>query len=236
MPQSWAGAAVLMDGMWLTLLPLIIGGAAVPIEVVITLLLLRSSAGRVTAIAWILGMTTVRLVQGLVFGLLLSPSGSMSGEDDQSVVVASILLVVAVLFYVTAVRQLLRADDPDQPPPKWLVMTETMRPWKAFLIGAGLIVIGVKFWVFTLGAIAAIREADLDRAPSIAVFLVFVFLTVSIHVAIVGVAYAAPERSAATLDRVGVWLRDHNRAMVIGLGLVFGTWFLVKAMSGLGII
>jgi hypothetical protein len=225
-----------MGGLWGSLAPLIIGSALVPVQIVITLLLLRSSAGRITAVAWIGGMTVVRLAQGLVFGLVLSASDSTSGDASSGHVVAAILLVVGVLFYVAAVRQILHTDDPDQPPPKWLAMTESMTPLRAFLVAGGILTIGVKFWVFTLGAIAAIGDANLGRTASIETFLLYVLLAESIHLAIVGFAYLAPERSAATLDGAAAWLRDHNRILVIVLGVVFGTWFIAKALNGLGVV
>jgi hypothetical protein len=37
-----------------------------------------------------------------------------------------------------------------------------------------------------------------------------------------------PDRSAKALDRVAGFLRDKNRVLVIGLGAVFGTWFLSR--------
>ena len=96
---------------------------------------------------------------------------------------------------------------------------------RAFLVGAGLMLIGAKFWVFTLGAIAAIGDADLSRTASIGTYLLFVALTVSIHLALIGIAFAVPSKADALLERAADWLSSHNRLIVITLGLVFGTWF-----------
>lgn len=38
------------------------------------------------------------------------------------------------------------------------------------------------------------------------------------------------------LVAAGAWLQRPNRFIVIVLGVVFGTWLLVKALDGLGII
>lgn len=96
--------------------------------------------------------------------------------------------------------------------------------------------IGAKFWVFTLGAIAAIGDAGLSQGESILTFLIFVALTESTHLALLGIAYALPARSAALLDRFTALMKNYNRAIMIVLGLVFGTWFLVKALGGLGLL
>jgi len=49
-------------------------------------------------------------------------------------------------------------------------------------------------------------------------------------------AAASLERSATALKRFADWLQRRNRIVTIALGVVFGTWFLVKALSGLGLI
>jgi Sap, sulfolipid-1-addressing protein len=226
-----------MNGLWSTLTPLILGSALVPIQIIITIMLLRSSAGRLTAVAWVAGMTVVRLVQGGLFGLVLSnKSGDADSAGGSSTTVSVLLLVIAALLLVTGIRQLLAEEDPDAPPPKWLTMMETIRPGKAFLLGAGLLLIGAKFWVFTLSALSAIGDADLGRSQAIVMFLLFVVLAESVHLVILAVAFAAPDASKAVLDRASAWLTRHNRMIVIVLSFVFGTWFLVKALSGLGVI
>jgi hypothetical protein len=228
-----------MTGLWGSLIPLIVGGALVPIQIIITTLLLRSKAGRITAVAWVAGMTTVRLAQGLVFGLLLgsgSESGSGSSSDGPGTALSLLLLVLAILFYVSAARQVMKHPDEDAPPPKWMTMIDGLRPGRAFLLGVGLLAIGAKFWVFTLGAIAVIGDAGLSLEASILVFLVFVALTESIHLAVLGIAYALPDRSADLLDRFTGFMETHNRMIMIVLGVVFGTWFLVKALGGLGLL
>jgi hypothetical protein len=98
--------------------PLIIGSALVPIQNVITTLMIRSSSGGMTAVAWVAGMTTVRLAQGLVFGLILgsaAETGSSSGGEGTAV--SLLPLAVAILFYVAALKQLLHQLDEDAPPP-----------------------------------------------------------------------------------------------------------------------
>jgi hypothetical protein len=226
-----------MVNLWTSLIPLIIGGALVPIQIIITVLLLRSAAGRITAVAWVAGMTTVRLVQGVLFGLVLGASGdSGTSSSGPGTAVSLLLLVLAIVFYLSAAKQLLRHPDEDAPPPKWMSMIDGIRPGRAYLLGVGLLAIGAKFWVFTLGAIAAIADAGLGAAVSIVTFLVFVALTESIHLLILGVAYALPARSATLLDRITGLLETNNRTIMIVLGLVFGTWFLLKALQGFGVL
>lgn len=224
-----------MGDLLLSLVPLAIGSALVPLQIVVTILLLRSPAGRATGLAWVAGMTVVRLAQGLVFGLLLEASGG-EGGDERGVVASVLLLVVAVLFYVAAARKLANQPDEDAPPPRWMATLATVTPGRAFLFGMALVAVSAKLWVFTLGAIGAIGEAELDPAAAVAAFLLFVLLAESTHLAIVGLAYAAPAHADVTLARFSAWLERYTRPIMVTLGLVFGTWFLLEALDGLGIL
>ncbi len=226
-----------MSDLWTSLIPLVIGSALVPIQIVITTLLLRSKTGRIAAVAWVAGMTTVRLAQGLVFGLVLGAgNGTGSGTDGPGGAVSLLLLVIAIVFYVSAAKQLLQQPDEDSPPPRWMATVESVTPGRAYLMGVGLVIASAKFWVFTLGAIAAIEAAEMSQPAAIATFLLFVVLAQSVLLAILAIAFAMPERSAAVLDRIAGLLQRYNRVLVVGLGLVFGTWFLVKALNGLGVL
>ncbi len=221
--------------MWSTLAPLIIGSAVVPAQIVVTILLLQSTAGRRGAMAFASGMTTVRLAQGVVFGLILSSSEVEATSQGSSAITSTLLVVVAVLFLVMALRKLVSHDDPDAAPPRWMQATASMTPGKAFLFGAGLLAIGAKFWVFTLSAIAAIGEADLGGPASIGTFLVFTVLAVGVQLVLTGVTLVAPARSDALLTGTSEWLSRHNRVLMIVIGLVFGVWFLVKGLDGLDV-
>jgi hypothetical protein len=227
-----------MIAVWSSLAPLAVGSALVPIQIIVTILLLRSASGRLTAVAWVAGMTLVRLLQGAIFGLALSSGDAGSNETGSSspAFVSGILLAVALLLLATGVKQILQEDDPDAPPPKWLTATATMTPVKAFLFGAGVLLIAPKFWVFTLGAISVIGEADLGRSDSIVTYLLFVLVASALNVTIVLVAFLVPTRSAAWLDGASGWLTRHNRMIVTVVSLVFGTWFLIKALKDLGIL
>jgi hypothetical protein len=184
-------------------------------------------------------MTAVRLIQGLVFGLILgsrSVAAEAAGDEGSSVIVSVVLLVLAVLFYVVVAKQLFRHPDEDAPPPRWMAMLDGVTPGRAFALGFGLVAISAKFWVFTLGAIAAIGAADLGQPGATIAFLLFVALAESVLLAVVGFAFAAPARADAALGRFSGLLERYNRPIMIVLGLVFGTWFLVNGLSGLGIL
>jgi Sap, sulfolipid-1-addressing protein len=235
-----------MGDLWSTLLPLVVASALVPVQITLTVLLLRSSVA--TAAAWVGGMTATRLVQGVLFGIVFAEAGAAApeGEAGPGPVVSGVLLVVALLFLTKAVKTVMGGgsggnggsgdDDEDAAPPRWMRLTESVTPGRAFLLGAGYVAVAAKLWVFTLGAIGAIDEAGAGGAASVALFLLFVALAEAIPIAAVAYAALAPSSSRAVLESASVWLERNTRIIVIVLGFVFGAWFLLKALQGLGVL
>jgi hypothetical protein len=214
------------------LTPFIIGSALVPLQVMMIILLLNSSKqGLAKAILLVSGMTAVRLLQGVIFGLILSPS---SGETSgKSPVVSTLLTVLGVLLLITAYKQWRNEDDPDGPPPKWMVMLDTLTPLKAFGMGAGLVLISGKFWVFTLSAIGVIEEAQLGQPSSTVSYLLFILLAESLLLLAILIRVLIPERSKSILEAISAWLTRYNRPIVMAVSLVFGLLFLFQGVSGL---
>ncbi len=223
--------------MWSSLIPLILGGALEPIEIMITIMLLGTPSHLRAAGAWISGHVGTRLLQGLIFGTILH-WGARSGDSKHSYhwVVSTVLLVVSLLFLVTAARELLSDDDPGAPPPKWMAMLMSATPTKAFFIGAGVVTVSVKAWVFTLAAIGVIGSAEMGRPANMATYVAFVLLATSTNLIIIGAAAVFGDRSRSVLDGALRWLQDKNRPIVVIVGLFFGIWFGLKALRGFGIL
>src|SRR5579871_5809710 len=103
--REWVVAGLLgkeehdMLELWADLTPLILASAALPLQTILTLRLVRSS--RAAAFAWAAGMTTVRLVQGPLFKFVFTMNGN-SSESSPQVLLGSFLLVMALLLYVKA--------------------------------------------------------------------------------------------------------------------------------------
>jgi len=220
---------------WTSLIPLALAGAMVPAQIVVTVLLLRTPGGVAKGAAFIGGMTVVRLTQGLLFGVLLSGADSIGGGDGPGTIGSVLLLVLGVVLLVTAGRSLLTEEDPDAPPPKWLAMTDSLTWPHSLALGVGFIAASPKFWVFTLGAIAVIEEAEPAAGAGAIAFLVFVALSQAVLLTLLVARAAAPRWSAGMLEAISGWLARHNQALVVLIGLVFGTWFALKGLSGLGV-
>ena len=222
-----------MTELWTTLIPLAVATAVLPVQLAITVLLLRSAGGRARAGAWIAGMTLVRLVQYAVFGLIFTRAMEDAAAGT-SPIEGTLLLVVAVLLLVSAARKVVDQPDDDAPPPRWMSMVDGLDNRRAFLMGGGLVALSPKLWAFTLGAIGAIGDAHLDRTTGWVTFIAWVVMAEALHLLALLATVIVPARADVVLARASGALERHSREVMIGIGLVFGIWFLLKALAAFG--
>ena len=141
--------------------------------------------------------------------------------------------MVGILLLTTAVRTWRKEDDPDAPPPRWMASLGSLSPRRAFGIGALLMGISIKQWVFTLAAIAVVDEATLGPARSILAYLVFVLAAQSLVLAPIIGSAVAPTRSATMLEALQRRLERHSRMITTAVSSIFGLWFVSKGITGL---
>ena len=216
-----------------SLVPYILGSALVPIYIVLVVLLLKNpNQGLVKGIAFLAGLTLTRLVQGIVFGFVLMDAAASTAPDDKGLVVSTMLMGFGIIFLISAYKKWRKQTDSDDPP-KWLIKIDNLTPAKAFGFGAGLPLISVKLWVFTLGALGTIAEEQLGQTTSITAYLIFIFLAQLLLLIPILIRLILPARAQSILDKISAWLTKYNRAIVVGVSLVFGLLFLFKGISGL---
>lgn len=222
-----------MDAIITSLLPYILGGALVPVQIIVVILLLTSERqGPLKAILFVTGMTLARLAQGVLFGLVLNGgSGDPADAANSGAFKAGLLVALGIFLLTTAYKKWADDPDPDAPPPKWLTMLDGIAPARAFLFGAGFILIAAKLWVFTLGAISTISEAQLGRSSSITAFLLYILLAQSLLLLPILIRLLLPKQAAGWLSSFGGWLQRHNARIVMVVSLVFGLFFLYRGLS-----
>jgi hypothetical protein len=225
----------MMGELVIALLALAMGSALFPAQIAITLVLLGSSArkGSKSAIAWVGGLAVVRLIQGVVFGLIGASLGRTEGLPDGAVLAFQLSLAAA--FFGLAILKARRGRDDPAAPSKRLARLGDAPPRQAFLFGIAALTLSVKGWVLTMGAIEVIAEARLaPPGPAIA-YLAFTVLALGFHIAAIAATRLAPQRAHAALAQLLAALSRHERAITVGLGLAFGTWFLWQALGTAGI-
>jgi threonine/homoserine/homoserine lactone efflux protein len=112
-------------------------------------------------------------------------------------------------------------------------MIDSLPPLKTFGIGFGLVLIGPKFWVFTLSAISVIGEKQLGQPSSTVAYLLFVLLAESLLLLLILVRGVLPKQSKNLLDQTSAWLTRYNRPIMMTVSLVFGLLFFYQGASGL---
>jgi hypothetical protein len=215
------------------LLPLLIGAAVVPIPIIIVLLLLGKPGGLLKAAAFLGGAIGVRLAQGIVFGAVFASDRVATSETGGNLIVSTLLIVLGVMLWIAAFKKWAKEDDPDEPPPRWMTAVGGLSAPKAFGMGAALVAIAAKQWVFTLSAIAVIGQARLDPPAGIGLYLVYVLAAQAFGL-VAALAYAvAPRPAGRALGRAEQWLSCNNRRILVVLSLAFGLYFLFKGIAGL---
>ena len=94
-----------MSNVFVDLLPLILAATLTPIYPLIVLLLLQSERGLGKAIAFVAGVVAVRLVQGVLFGLVLAPAINAEIATDLEVIGPTLLTMLGILLVVMGVKK-----------------------------------------------------------------------------------------------------------------------------------
>ena len=222
-----------MGAVIVYLLPLIVGAALLPTWIILALFLLRGEGGVRKALAFAAGPMTVRLAQGVLFGYVFGTAADVYGESGSNLITSTLLLVVGIVMLITALMKWRKEEDPDAPPPKWMAILGGLSALQAFGIGALLMALDVKQWVFTLSAIAVIEEAQLSHIGNVLTYLLFVVAAKSLVLAPILVSAVAPTQAARMLDAMQGWLERNSRVIVTAVLLIFGVWLLWKGINGL---
>jgi hypothetical protein len=218
--------------LWGDLLTLSVAAALLPVWIIISLFLLRSEGGLSKATAFVAGAVVVRLAQGLLFGFVFGAADDYGADAGPGPIAATLLLVLGLLMLLAGFKKWRKEEDPDDPP-KWMEKLSGVSAAKAFGMGALLMTVAVKQWVFTLSALAIIEQAAAGFTTSVLAFLLFLVIAQSLMIAPI-LAYAiAPAQSARVLDSLQAFLQRHNRVIAIAVSLIFGLWFSWKGISGL---
>ena len=222
-----------MTDVFVDLIPLIVAATLAPIFPIIVLLLLQSERGLGKAIAFVIGAVTVRLAQGVIFGLVFRSAVEAESAAGLQLIAPTLLTVLGILLLVAGVKKVRKEDDGEDGEPKWMSRLTDLTVLKAAGGGALIMLVAVKQWVFTLSALAVIEEAQPGLTAGVALYLLFVVATQMLVLPPIIAFAVAPEKSAKPLTAAQGWLQRHNRVIMIVVSFVFGAWFLFKGVSGL---
>lgn len=220
-----------MIGAIIKCIPLMIGAALTPLCLMIVFLLLRSEGGLIKAVAFVGGQILVRLAQGLAFGYEFGHS--VMAKANAPIIVNTLLMVAGILLWITAARKLRKEVDPDEPPPKWMATIHAMHFGRIFMISTIWMAISPKQWIFTLGAMGIITEANLNGPAYAVAYLIFILGAQSLMLGPILIAMLNPNQSSRFIDVSSAWVERNNRRIVIVMSVVFGGYLFYKGFTGL---
>jgi hypothetical protein len=194
-----------MSELWFDLLPIAIAMAITPGRLLALILLFGTERALLTPVAFVGGMASNMLVEGLAFALIFSLTGAFDAEDGAGppAIMAILLVVMGVLLLVAAAKVIIHSEDDDKAPPQWLAEIESFTPGKAYKLGLGWLFVSPKQWIFTLTAVGFIFAANLE--------------------------------SVASLAKAGLfkWLKKNAQTILLAVLIVFGLYFLLKGIAAL---
>ena len=213
-----------LGSVLIQLLPLIIGSIAMPSWALLVLALLSGGRGTVEAIAVVAGVTSVRLLQGIAFGTILSAYELNRHLVSPGVIVSALLIVLGVLMWVMALRQVFQQDDL-----QLMSMVGALTPLRALGLGALLVATSTRAWIFTLAALGLIEQAELDLAPSVIAYLLYVLGAEALLIAPILLS----GRLSRQLAVAARWLEKYNRPILVVVSAAVGCFFLWRGLVGL---
>jgi hypothetical protein len=241
---------MLLVSVLISLIPFIIASVAMPTWVLLVVVLLTQAKRRVEALAFVGGVTLVRLAQGFVFGLILSAYDvpSIEGGPELELVISALLVAAGIVLWAAALQQWLASTPsfaavaPSREQlaplegagsiqggrePRWRALASRITPARALLLGIALVTSSPRAWIFTLGAMGVIAQAPLRPITSLIAYLFYVLGANLLIVAPILLS------SSSWFDAAARWLEFHNRTLVIGVSLVVGSIFLWRGGMGL---
>lgn len=222
-----------MGEVIVNLIPLIVGAAVAPLYAIAAMLVLQSPHGLTKAAAFAGGGIGVRLIQGVLFGLVIGAACKAYPEPGPKLVVSTLMFVLGLILLVTAIKQWRKESDPDEPTPQWLSAISGLSAFKTVVAGALFPIVTVKQWVFTLSAIGVIEEYGPGGLTNVGMYLAYVLATQTLVLAPMLAFAVAPRQAARPLRAIQGWLERNSWAIVTAMSLIFGVWFLFQGASGL---
>lgn len=216
------------------MLPLAIGVAISPMPIVAMILMLMSTSGRSTGLAFAIGWLGGIGVAGAVLLLLAAPTDAGTSSDSPTWV-SVLQLVLGLALVVLAIKQWRGRPrgDAEPPVPTWMASIASFTPVKAAGLAVLLGVVNPKNLLFLIGGATAVAQSGAEPGGQAVAWILFTIIA-GIGVVAPLVAYLAMgDRAQGVLEEVRTWMVHNNTAIMAVLCLVIGAKLIGQAISGL---
>jgi threonine/homoserine/homoserine lactone efflux protein len=207
--------------------------AICPIPIVAVVLLLTSPSGRTNGPLFVLGWLTGLAVVGTAVLLIAGPtSASESGGPATWVSWAKIAL--ALLLVRMGVRELRgRTSVGHTATPKWMGAIDSATPVRAFGFGALPSGVNPKSLILAVAGAATIAATGIPGAQQAGAYAIFALVgTVGVATPVV-ISLAMGQRSAVLLERLKLWMLEHNAIIMAVLCFLIAAKLLGDGVASL---
>ena len=225
----------MLSELWLDLLPIAVAMAITPGRLIALILLFHTKRAVLTSLSFVGGMISNMLIEGLVFALIFSLTGIFEATEGAGppAILAILFIVIGILMLVGAAKVIFHSEDEDKAPPNWLAEIESFTPGKAYKLGLSWLFVSPKQWIFTLTAVGVIFAADLAPLASLANYLLFILIALTLFFLLILIYVVLGQRSQAFMDGLFSWLKKNAQTIIIIVFLVFGLYFVLRGIMAL---
>jgi hypothetical protein len=222
-----------MTSTFIKVLPLALGAAVSPVIFILQLATLVSRPAPVRRAMFVLtGCVGVLAVVMTVIALTDHRAGVVS--SGTSVISGWIKVALAVLLVLSALRALLRpAVVAEEARPLADPVAGKTHSLRYLLLGVGAMATNFTTFSLVVPAVHDLNVATIDaggRALLYAVVALFALLPAWLPLAALA---SLGHRGPAVLDRLSVWMRAHNRVIVIVVSLAFAAFLAASGLRAL---
>jgi cadmium resistance protein CadD (predicted permease) len=224
-----------MSELWPDLLPIAVAMAITPGRILALILLFHTERALLTSTAYVGGMASNMLIEGLAFALIFSITGVFDAQESAGppALMAMLLVVMGILLLAAAAKIISHSEDEDKAPPNWLAEIDSFTPGKAYKLGLAWLFVSPKQWIFTLTAVGFIFAANLEPIASLANYLPFILITLSLFLLLILIYAIMGERSQDFMDKLFKWLKKNAQTILLIVLIAFGLYFLLKGVTAL---
>jgi hypothetical protein len=216
-------------------LSLAVGVALSPVPIIAVILMLVTPRARSNGPAFVAGWLVGLAIVGTIV-LLVAGAANANVDGEPATWVDVVKLVLGALLVLVAARQWRGRPHAGEtsPTPKWMGAIEAFSPARA--AGAGAVLAGVnpKNLLLAAAAASAIAQTGITGGEQAVAYAVFALIgTIGVG-APVAIYFALGDRSGPILDRLKIWMAQHNAVIMAVLCLVIGAKLVGDAIAGLG--
>jgi len=225
-----------VNELLLLLIPLGIGAALQPAQIIALIVLLQTKRGKENGFAYVGGMTLFQIVLGAIFWFFATKvESSVESDGGQfTLVVGSIMALLGLLLLIHALRRGFSAKGADETANDWLGKVQSLTPLRAALLGIAFLALDPEDWLFGLMAIQAIAAADLSGAASLITYLLYILTVQSLLLILLLTTIAFPQHAHKWLGLLNAWMERHARAIEITVTILLGMFLLYVGLEYLG--